>query len=607
MRAIKLLNPGLANQISAGEVVERPASVIKEALENSIDAGARNITVHVEAGGQKLMRIHDDGLGIPSDQLALALTPHATSKISCLQELECVASLGFRGEALASIASVAKLRLTSNSDSKESLGYFINVKGTDNFSELSPIAHPRGTTLEVRDLFFNTPARRKFLRKERTEFNHIEQVVRRISLSRFDISINLQHNGKEIFDFSSASSLLDQEKSLAAIFGSDFIKESIRIERQAGDFYLSGWIGLPTFSRSRADLQYFFVNERVVRDQVVGHAVRQAYKDVLYGGRYPVFVLYLNLDPSLVDVNVHPSKQEVRFRNSRDIHDFIYSTLHREIAGIKPFSKTSSLETLAATDGVVNLETGEVHDQSALEWGQYEHKADPNSLHYSMGVEFISNTKLREEISQRDFSKSSADDNSEIPPLGYAIAYLKGIFILAENSSGLLIVDAHAAHERVTYEKLKSSIELDNLPIQALLVPEVISLSNREIEIVNEYSDTLLDLGLEIDLIGEDTIVLRSIPTCLFNSDSNQLLHDLLSDLGNTGTTTLLDDEHNRLLSTMACHGAIRANRDLKIEEMNHLLRQMESTERSGQCNHGRPTWIQLSMGDLDKLFLRGR
>ena len=607
MRAIKLLNPGLANQISAGEVVERPASVIKEALENSIDADARNITVHVEAGGQKLMRINDDGLGIPSDQLALALTPHATSKISSLEELESVASLGFRGEALASIASVAKLRLTSNSESKESLGYFINAKGTDSFSELSPIAHPRGTTLEVRDLFFNTPARRKFLRKERTEFNHIEQVVRRISLSRFDISINLQHNGKEIFDFSSASSSLDQEKNLAAIFGADFVKESIRIERKAGDLYLSGWIGLPTFSRSRADLQYFFVNERVVRDQVVSHAVRQAYKDVLYGGRYPVFVLYLNLDPSQVDVNVHPSKQEVRFRNSRDIHDFIYSTLHKEIARIKPVAKANSLETLAAADGVVNLETGEFHNQKALEWGQYEHKADPNSSHYSMGVELLSNTNSYEEVSKVDFSKSSADENSEIPPLGYAIAYLKGVFILAENSYGLLIVDAHAAHERVTYEKLKSSIELDNLPIQTLLVPEVISLSNREVEIVNEYSDTLLHLGLEIDLMGEDTIVLRTIPACLFNSDSKQLLHDLLADLGNTGASTLLDDEHNRLLSTMACHGAIRANRDLKIEEMNHLLRQMESTERSGQCNHGRPTWIQLSMGDLDKLFLRGR
>ena len=607
MRAIKLLNPGLANQISAGEVVERPASVIKEALENSIDADARNITVHVEAGGQKLMRIHDDGLGIPSDQLALALTPHATSKISSLEELESVASLGFRGEALASIASVAKLRLTSNSESKESLGYFINAKGTDSFSELSPIAHPRGTTLEVRDLFFNTPARRKFLRKERTEFNHIEQVVRRISLSRFDISINLQHNGKEIFDFSSASSSLDQEKNLAAIFGSDFVKESIRIERKAGDFYLSGWIGLPTFSRSRADLQYFFVNERVVRDQVVSHAVRQAYKDVLYGGRYPVFVLYLNLDPSQVDVNVHPSKQEVRFRNSRDIHDFIYSTLHKEIARIKPVAKANSLETLAAADGLVNLETGEFHNQKALEWGQYEHKADPNSSHYSMGVELLSNTISYEEVSKVDFSKSSTDENSETPPLGYAIAYLKGVFILAENSYGLLIVDAHAAHERVTYEKLKSSIELDNLPIQTLLVPEVISLSNREVEIVNEYSDTLLHLGLEIDLMGEDTIVLRSIPACLFNSDLKQLLHDLLADIENTGASTLLDDEHNRLLSTMACHGAIRANRDLKIEEMNHLLRQMESTERSGQCNHGRPTWIQLSMGDLDKLFLRGR
>ena len=607
MRAIKLLNPVLANQISAGEVVERPASVIKEALENSIDADARHITVHVEAGGQKLMRIHDDGLGIPSDQLALALTPHATSKISSLEELESVGSLGFRGEALASIASVAKLRLTSNAESNESLGYFIHANGTDNLSELRPIAHPRGTTLEVRDLFFNTPARRKFLRKERTEFNHIEQVVRRISLSRFDISINLQHNGKEIFDSSSASSALDQEKNLAAIFGADFVKESIKIERKAGDFYLSGWIGLPTFSRSRADLQYFFVNERVVRDQVVGHAVRQAYKDVLYGGRYPVFVLYLNLDPSMVDVNVHPSKQEIRFRNSRDIHDFIYSTLHREIARIRPISKANSLETLAVADGVVNLDTGEFHNQRALEWGHYGYKADPNSSHYSMGVELLPDTKLHEEISRVEFSKSSTDKNSEIPPLGYAIAYLKGIFILAENSFGLLIVDAHAAHERITYEKLKNSIELDNLPIQTLLVPEVISLSKREIEIVNEYSGTLQHLGLQVDLIGEDTIVLRSIPAFLFNSDSKQLLHDLLSDLGNTGGSTLLDDEHNRLLSTMACHGAIRANRDLKIEEMNHLLRQMESTERSGQCNHGRPTWIQLSMGDLDKLFLRGR
>ncbi len=607
MRAIKLLNPGLANQISAGEVIARPASVVKEALENSIDAGARNIKIHIESGGQRLMRVQDDGIGIPSNQMALALTPHATSKISSLEELECVSSLGFRGEALASIASVSRLRLTSNTDSKESLAYFIHTTGTNGFSELSPIAHPKGTTLEIRDLFFNTPARRKFLRKERTEFNHIEQVVKRLSLSRFDISINLQHNGKEIFDSCSANSLFEQEKNLAAIFGPDFIEKSIRIDRQAGDFHLFGWIGLPTFSRSRADLQYFFVNERIVRDKVVGHAIKEAYKDVLYAGRYPVFILYLSLDPSLVDVNVHPSKQEVRFRNSRDVHDFLFSTLHRGIADITPASKVSSFETLAATDGVVDLETGEFRNQSTLGWGHSEHRADPNSFHYSMGVDVIPNSKSENENSFGGSPKSRVVENLEIPPLGYAIAHLKGVFILAENRFGLLIIDAHAAHERITYEKLKSSIEIDNLPIQTLLVPEIISVNHREIEIANEYSDTLHNLGFEIDVIGADSLILRSLPACLNKHDSKQLIHDLFSDLANMGSSTLLDDEHNRLLSTMACHGAIRANRKLQIEEMNNLLREMENTERSGQCNHGRPTWVQLRMGDLDKLFLRGR
>ncbi|NND66128.1 MAG: DNA mismatch repair endonuclease MutL, partial [Halioglobus sp.] len=458
-----------------------------------------------------------------------------------------------------------------------------------------------GTTVEVRDLFFNTPARRKFLRTERTEFNHLEEVVKRLALSRFDVAFNLRHNGKAIHSLRSAGSPAERQRRVASVCGPAFMEQAIAIDAEAPPYRLWGWVGLPTFSRSQADLQYFFVNGRVIRDKLIAHAVRQAYRAVLYHGRHPAFVLYLELDPAQVDVNVHPTKHEVRFRDGRAVHNFIFSSLHRALAEVRP-GEASGVETplVATADGLaVDTTTGEISDQPVLAWGVPAHSA-------SAGV---SPARVAEQV--RDYGRlhpvpevTAAED---VPPLGYAIAQLHGIYILAENNDGLVLVDMHAAHERITYERLKTARSDEGIRSQPLLVPQSVAVSQREVQVAQEHAAFFGELGLQVEAAGEEALVIREIPVSLRDSDVEQLLRDVLADLIEYGSSERIAAHADEILSTMACHGSVRANRRLTIPEMNALLRDMEETERSGQCNHGRPTWTQLKLEELDKLFLRGR
>ncbi|GAB5445182.1 DNA mismatch repair endonuclease MutL [Gymnodinialimonas sp.] len=605
MPRIQQLSSRLANQIAAGEVVERPASVVKEILENSLDASATRVEIEVEGGGAKLIRIRDDGMGIEPEEMPLALARHATSKIVSLEDLERVASMGFRGEALASIGSVSRLTITSNNRSEGSEGCSAACEGRDMEVVLKPAPHPRGTTVEVRDLFFNTPARRKFLRTDKTEFGHLEEVVKRLSLARFDVSFNLRHNGRAIHSLRAASTQAERQRRVASVCGPAFMEQAIAVESEAGPFRLWGWVGLPTFSRSQADLQYFFVNGRVIRDKLVAHAVKQAYRDVLYHGRHPAFVLYLELDPALVDVNVHPTKHEVRFRDGRDVHSFIFSSLHRALADVRPGDAVHEgpvgAQREALGDGLaVNPATGEVQHQSALSWGL------PGGGLRSAGA---SAPRVREQMRgyQSLHSLPEASEPEEVPPLGYALAQLHGVYVVAQNADGMVLVDMHAAHERITYERLKSARDSEGIRSQPLLVPQSVAVSQREVQLATEYADLFLGLGLEVAVAGEESLLIRAIPVALRDSDVEQLLRDVLADLVEYGSSERIEAHMDEILSTMACHGAVRANRRLTLPEMNALLRDMEETERSGQCNHGRPTWTQLGMAELDRLFLRGR
>ncbi|MDP4650720.1 MAG: DNA mismatch repair endonuclease MutL [Haliea sp.] len=600
MSRIQRLSPRLANQIAAGEVVERPASVVKEVLENSLDAGASRIEIDVEAAGSKLIRIRDNGAGIDSEDLPLALSRHATSKIVSLEDLECVGSLGFRGEALASIGSVSRLTLTSNPRDDSSEGCTALCEGRDMEVQLRPASHPRGTTVEVRDLFFNTPARRKFLRTEKTEFNHLEEVVKRLALSRFEVGFMLRHNGKVIHSLASANSVAERQRRVAAVCGPAFIEQALFIDVQRGDMRLWGWIGLPTFSRSQSDLQYFFVNGRVIRDKLVAHAVKQAYRDVLFHGRHSAFVLYLELDPTQVDVNVHPGKHEVRFRDSRAVHQCIFSGLHRALADVRP---VSAQPTVATPEGLaVDTQTGEIARQPGLGWGAPA-AYSPSSMP-SLGQ---AREQVRSYAGLHPAALPASDTPEAVPPLGYALAQLKGIYILAENAEGLVLVDMHAAHERITYERLKAARALDVIPGQPLLVPEAIAVSEREVALVQDHADVFARLGLVVDVAGEESLMVRQIPVTLRGSDVAALVRDVLSDLAEYGSSDRIEAHMDEILSTMACHGSVRANRRLTVPEMNALLRDMEETERSDQCNHGRPTWTRMTLDELDKLFLRGR
>ncbi|WP_054887865.1 DNA mismatch repair endonuclease MutL [Pseudomonas sp. NBRC 111130] len=623
---IQLLSPRLANQIAAGEVVERPASVAKELLENSLDSGARRIDVEVEQGGVKLLRVRDDGSGISADDLPLALARHATSKIRELEDLEGVLSLGFRGEALASISSVARLTLTSRTASA-SEAWQVETEGRDMTPRVQPAAHPVGTSVEVRDLFFNTPARRKFLKAEKTEFDHLQEVIRRLALARFDVGFHLRHNGKSILSLHEAHDEAARARRVGAICGPGFMEQALPIDVERNGLRLWGWVGLPTFSRSQADLQYFFVNGRAVRDKLVAHAVRQAYRDVLFNGRHPTFVLFLELEPNGVDVNVHPTKHEVRFREGRSVHDFLYGTLHRALADVRPEDQLAAPAAVPEVVRPTGLQVGEFGPQGEMRLAspvleqpqrsisnggsgagyQYQYTprpAQPLPVAESQAVYREFYKPLNEGTSA---SSALPESQGDIPPLGYALAQLKGIYILAENAVGLVLVDMHAAHERIMYERLKVAMASEGLSGQPLLVPETLALSQREADCAEEHGQWFQRLGFELQRLGPETLAIRQIPALLKQAEANRLVQDVLADLMEYGTSDRIQAHLNELLGTMACHGAVRANRRLAIPEMNALLRDMENTERSGQCNHGRPTWTQMGLDDLDKLFLRGR
>jgi DNA mismatch repair protein MutL len=603
MPRIHLLSPRLANQIAAGEVVERPASVVKELLENALDAGARRVDVEVESGGTRLVRVRDDGAGMDAEDLPLSLSRHATSKIGSLEDLESVVSLGFRGEALASVSSVSRLAITSNTSDSSSAGLRAECEGSTMEVKIKPAPHPRGTTVEVRDLFFNTPARRKFLRTEKTEFNHLEEVLKRQALSRFDVAFQLRHNQRTVHQLAACDSELARERRVASVCGPAFMEQALYIETDIGGLKLWGWVGLPTFSRSQADLQYFYVNGRVIKDRLVSHAVKQAYRDVLYHGRHPAFVLFLELDPASVDVNVHPTKHEVRFRDGRSVHDFIFRSLHRALADVRPADQLSGQ---AEPAHAATVEPG----QETLAWGRpgggfAQAQGGSRPMPGRVGEQLQAYQQLYASPSaSMQLQETAAED---VPPLGFALAQLHGVYILAENRDGLVLVDMHAAHERITYERMKVSHTGEGIHSQPLLVPQAVAVSAREAECAETHRDLFSQLGLAVERAGEESLVLREVPVALRDADVEQLLRDVISDLLVYGSSDRVAAHIDELLSTMACHGSVRANRRLTIPEMNALLRDMEATERSGQCNHGRPTWTQLGMDELDKLFLRGR
>ncbi|GED43270.1 DNA mismatch repair endonuclease MutL [Cobetia marina] len=743
-RRIRILNPRLANQIAAGEVVERPASVVKELVENAIDAGSTRIELELEGGGARLIRVRDNGCGITEEDLPLALSRHATSKIESLDDLEGVASLGFRGEALASISSVSRLELFSNVSDEPANGWRVVAEGREMSPRVSPAPHPRGTSVAVRDLFFNTPARRKFMRTEKTEFGHVEESFRRLALSRHDIGWTLRHNQKVVHQLRAGEDTLTVERRIGALLGRNFLEHALHLDIEASGLRLSGWVGLPTHSRAQADQQYFFVNGRVVRDRLVAHAVRQAYRDVLFHGRHPVFVLYLELDPTVVDVNVHPTKHEVRFRDGRLVHDFLFSSLHKALAEVRPGDNSAaptgiegqekeedpgwqqqgmrlgrqeqdaqehgasaqsspgggasagkdqsaaagepsgaaapwkpssqlppagdgrSSERLSAERvrqfmaGYRALHPSEDHlltpgggpagttpehgaardpaaiasaerearraprvtlgegmrqgeddapagiSESAAGWQVSAPSAEPSSGVPAENVSADGPTPVASDIVMRGLPAQSAEDDT--PPLGYAIAQLHGVYILSQTSRGLVMVDMHAAHERITYERMKRHVHGGgHLEAQPLLVPVSLAVSSREMGTFERESEAFTRLGVELDAAGPETLLVRQVPVVLGNADVEPLVRGMLEDLERYGRSDRMEAHMNELLADMACRGSVRANRRLTVPEMNALLRDMERTERSGQCNHGRPTWTELSMNELDKLFLRGQ
>ena len=610
MSRIQLLDSRLANQIAAGEVVERPASVVKELMENALDAGARQLQLDVEQGGVKLIRLRDDGVGIDKDDLPLALSRHATSKIRTLDDLEAIGSLGFRGEALAAISSVSRLTMTSATDDSAE-AWQVQAEGRDMAPVLQPAAHPRGTTVEMRDLFFNTPARRRFLRQEKTEFNHLEEVFRRIALSEFETAFRLSHNQKVVHQLPAATTEQQRAQRVARLCGSAFVEQSVVVDFEHGGLRLHGWMGMPTFSRSQADLQYFFVNGRVIRDKVVSHAVRQAYSDVLYHGRHPAYVLFFELDPAQVDVNVHPTKHEVRFREQRMVHDFLFRTLHRAIAGLRPGQNPAP--TMAESPAVSGEAVHVLQSSFAPMPREQEGLGLPltsGGASSAAGAAPQSNawqSYFGSAVREAPHTPAVMPEGGDVPPLGFAIAQLHGIYILAENTDGLVLVDMHAAHERITYERLKVSWDEDKVRAQPLLVPVSMAVSSREADYADSNPDVFMKLGFRLDRAGPETLLVREVPALLREANAEALVRDVLSDLVTHGSSARIEGVLHELLSTMACHGSVRANRRLTIPEMNALLRDMEATERSGQCNHGRPTWTQMSMKELDRLFLRGR
>ena len=606
MTVIRILSAQLANQIAAGEVVERPASVVKELLENAIDAGATKVDIELEKAGVQWIRVRDNGCGIVRDELPLALARHGTSKIAISDDLFRIATLGFRGEALASISSVAKVVLTSHQVHEDSAWQLSSEPGLE--ASLKPASHPFGTSVSVSDLFFNVPVRRKFLRSETTEFSHIEELVKRLALSHFEVGFSLKHNGKLIWQTPPALSQLAQEQRLSELLGKSFLANVLFVELTVGDLHLKGWLGLPTYARSQADQQYFYVNQRMVRDKVVNHAVRQAYQDVLYGQRQPVFVLYFQCDPTAVDVNVHPTKQEVRFRDSRLIHDFIASTLTEAIGSLKPSiapltPRPSELSSSFETPFDVN----EVASVAAAAYAAATPMAPWHAAKQSQ-------LAIQESIKAYEFLSVDAPKVStrEVEPmhehaLGYALGQVQGIYILAQNSQGLILVDMHAAHERIVYEQLKSALQGQVIARQALLIPLTLALSPVEAELAEAQQSALAKAGFLYERFSYDSIRILEIPQALTQNEAGPLLRDVLADWVVHGVSRRVEDVLLEKLGNFACRHSIHAHRQLTLIEMNALLRTMEQTPRYGQCNHGRPTVVTLSMSDLDKLFLRGR
>ncbi len=576
---IRLLSSALVDQIAAGEVVERPASLVKELVENAIDAGARSIDIDIEAGGVRLVRILDDGQGIPEAELPLAVQRHATSKIGNLDDLAAIRTLGFRGEALPSIGSVARLRIATRAVGS-SQGAEVRVEGGE-VSAVAPSPQPRGTLVEVRDLFYNVPARRKFVRTESTELGHIARLVERFALARFDVAFRLRHEGRTLLDAPLATTPEAQRARIASIMGEAFIAEALPFERQSGSVTFWGWLGQPHAARAASDQQFAYVNGRAVRDRMLAGAVRLGYRDVLYHGRQPAYLVYLELDPQWVDVNAHPQKLEVRFRDVRQIHDFVFRTVHEALGvGAGAAAPTARTTTL----GVDAFQSG--FDLAA---GSGE----------SIGV-------MPAEVAEPALAPSSGSTPSAPGSLGTALAQLHGTYILAQSDSGLILVDAHAAHERVLYERMKRDFG-ESPAVQRLLEPRVVEVAAHESESFAAHAEDFARAGFEIDVIGPGRLAVRSVPALLAQVDPTPLVREVLKDLRDDRGSHHLEAAAHVLLGNIACRSAIRANRKLTLPEMNALLRDMENTERAGQCNHGRPTWTVLSLEQLDQLFLRGR
>ncbi|HVS27883.1 MAG TPA: DNA mismatch repair endonuclease MutL [Burkholderiales bacterium] len=580
MSAIRVLPELLINQIAAGEVVERPASALKELLENSLDAGAGEITVQLDRGGIKSLKVLDNGSGIAREDLPLALARHATSKITSLEDLERVASLGFRGEALASIVAVSRLELISRT-AKDKHAWKIECAGGA-IQKPAPAALSQGTGVEVQDLYFNTPARRKFLKTDATEFAHCEEVFKRIALSRFETAFSLHHNARAQWHLAAQ----DAPDRIKAVLGENFADASVWVDEQSGLLRLWGLAGLPAYSRGTRESQYFYVNRRFVRDKLIAHAVREAYQDILHHDRHPAFVLFLEIDPALVDVNVHPTKIEVRFRDSRAVHQFVYHVLNKALS-------PSVIQHDASRAAPGNPFTAPTYaTQSAMPLGA----AQPAVFYQTL---FGAQPKTP--------SGAPGEPQQEIPPLGFALAQLQGIYILAQNDKGLVVVDMHAAHERIVYEKLKSALDNGATAMQPLLIPVTFNSDKLDVATAEEHQAALRELGFEIAALGPNALAVRAVPAALKDADAAELARAVLKDIREYGASRVLTERRNELLATIACHGAVCANRILSLAEMNALLREMEATERASQCNHGRPTWYQFSIADLDKLFMRGQ
>lgn len=616
MTVIQRLSDLLINQIAAGEVVERPASVLKEVLENAVDAGARAIEVQLEQGGVRRIRVADDGCGIGREDLALALERHATSKIASLDDLERVGTMGFRGEALAAIAAVARTTITSRGEGE---AHAWRIDGSDR--QTAPAALNQGTVVDVADLYYNTPARRKFLKSEGTEYAHCDEMFRRVALARPDVGMQLSHNGRVIHRLPPGAPFA----RIGALMGDDFLLHAREVQAEGGVLRLTGFASLPAYSRASRDAQYFFVNGRFVRDKLLAHAVREAYADILHGSRHPAYVLFLELDPAGVDVNVHPAKIEVRFREARAVHQFVYHALKRvlaesgaALAGDNPASAGSAIAGASATPRFGGAEIGGAAAAPATSQAAGNSRIWPASAPQQgrLAMESASRSYFDFAAIARSaapmagsavpMSATSLPAGDIAPPLGYALAQLHGIYILAQNAAGLILVDMHAAHERILYEKLKTV--LDGRPsVQRLLIPAVFSVSAKDMAAVDECADVLAGMGFEVSAAGPQELAVRSVPALLASAPIAELMRKLLEELREFPASEVVTTRRNELLATMACHGAVRANRQLTIPEMNGLLRDMEATERADQCNHGRPTWTQLTMADLDRFFMRGQ